>query len=154
MTATLKITVPEKTARAIEELGWSVERQKDGGKRVLVCTRGAETVKLRWDRNAQNRDVFTRGLWVSRDSIESVAVALKLMAAQDGASLAHLEDDELTAVLEGRTLTWRNRISGGLEEAEAVHVIEVTQRPNGRSVGVTCAEGFRAVYVAQIESVK
>jgi hypothetical protein len=154
MTAPTKLSVPEKTARAIEALGWTVERQRDGDKRVLVCTRGDDVVKLRWDRNERNRDVFTRGVWIGVDSIESVSEAFKMLAEQNGASLAHLDDETLLATLEGKTVVWRNRISGQLDESYVGKMIEVTMRPNGRSIGFTSPEGFRAVYLAQIESVR
>lgn len=153
MSAPAKVSVPEKIAQAIEALGWTVERQREGDKRVLVCTRGKDMVKLRWDRNERNRDVFTRGMWVGADEIESVAVALKLMAEQNGASLAHLDDETLLATLEGKTVVWRNRISGQLDESFVSRMIEVTMRPNGRSIGFTAPEGYRAVYLAQIEKV-
>lgn len=153
----MKLSVPEKTAQAIEALGWTVERQRDGDKRVLVCTRGDDVVKLRWDRNERNRDVFTRGLQRRADDtgceIDSASYALAVCAEQDGKSLAHLDDETLLATLEGKTVAWRNRISGGLEAASSVKMIEVTMRPNGRSIGFTSPEGFRAVYLAQIEKV-
>lgn len=153
---TPRLSVPEKTARAIEALGWTVERQRDGDKRVIRGERGQHVVKLRWDRNERNRDIFTLGkLWRDEDEItlESVSEALKLCAEQNGASLAHLDDETLLATLEGKMVVWRNRLSGQLEEAHVSRMLEVTQRPNGRSIGFTCPEGFRAVYLAQIEKV-
>lgn len=156
MTAPTKLSVPEKTARAIEALGWTVERQRDGDKRVIRGERGQHVVKIRWDRNERNRDIFTLGkLWRDGDEVtfESVSEALKLCAEQNGASLAHLTDETLLTSLTGKTITWRNRISGQLDESYVDTMIEVTMRPNGRSIGFTSPEGFRAVYLAQIEKV-
>ena len=162
-------------ASEAEALGWEVERKAFAdGSRLVRASRGREHYELFWNVNDRGNLVYHSGeRWTADtqpEEVTNVKAALRDMAKIRAANGALLpfdpEGDDDKTVLEavaGRTVRWRNSISGEVEEGEAprggVH-LHITQGPKGENGGARILNfpdrhvtGFRAVYLDQIGEV-
>lgn len=146
-------SVPAKTAKKIEQLGWEVRRtQPYPLNRLLTCSReGSPTVSLLWIRNPQGRDVYQS----TNSSYPSVAEALKKMTTLDGTALQALDDEALIGAVAGKTIEWRNAFSGKLETTTVSgRRVLVQHGVNlGRTLNFVDDYGYRSVRVNAIEKV-
>lgn len=177
MTAVL--APPTKAARFADDaeaLGWDVEREKlpEGG-RLVRAWRGDEGYELAWHRNSNGTLVFAYGTY-SAPSTPNVEVAnvkqvLRDMAKVRAANGALLpfdieNDDDVTVLsaLAGRTIQWRNSLSGMIEEGVlprgGLH-FKLTQGSRGDNGGARVVNfadqihtGFRSVYLDSIVEVR
>lgn len=170
---------PSKAARFADDaeaLGWEVERERlpEGG-RAVFAIRGDECYHLVWHRNSHGNLVFAYGEhWqhIGTDpaeapaEIHNVKAALRDMAMRRSANGALLPfdpaaDDEKTilSVLGGKTIEWRNSITGATEEGDlprgGMH-FKITDGPKGRTLHFPdrVHTGFRSVYLNSITKVK
>lgn len=164
-------------ADAAEDLGWEVNRIRDTdehgnatGTRIVKAKRGREQYNFAWTPNDADVLVFDGGYhWIDDQAEEfsNVAAALRAMAepaqhiTPEGKRLPfdpfNDTDSDILDRLRGRTITWRNSISGAEEEgdvpAHGNHTkIRMVHR---RVIDFAATEGgFRTVMLDAIVKVK
>lgn len=176
MTATLAPTKAARFADDAQALGWEVEREKlpEGG-RLVRASRGDEVYELAWHRNSGGTLVFAYGSYSAPSSpaveVVNVKAALRDMTkvrSTNGALLPFdVENDDdarvLTA-LAGKSISWRNSISGLIEDGVlprgGLH-FTLTQGSRGANGGARVVNfadqihtGFRSVYLDSITEVR
>jgi len=179
------MTAAGKFADEAEALGWEVERIRlydddldRAPVRVVIATRNdEETYELRWVRNERGNMVFASGTYRSarertpRRNVRAVLREMALSPAIEGNGRLpfdadHDDDRTVLAAVAGKTVFWRNSISGieqhddcprggkHLSLSPYINAVDGTNVARNRALNFPGSHGFHSVRLSAITKVK